>query len=565
MRFRMIIILIFLFTFISTSIYAASGNSVFVTNQSFHRSTTLFATPTPSNYNLTDGDATSFAAMYASGLPYYFMTPAYSPLKRINGYKVVPHSNNAIVAASATFTIGFYNSTNTLITQITNISGVNVTDVDIPTVSGVSRVIINCNNDVDCRLAEYQIYEAPPDTTAPSVPGNFLVNELDGKLSLSWNASTDNIGIQHYEVYKNGTLLTTTTSTSADVLGVNGTDIEVKVRAVDTSDNKSSFTSAIVKYPKDNLPPYEPIGLTVVITDYQATLSWSEHTATDFRRYKLYRNLTLVHSTPIGSKTTTTYTFTGLTNQSNYSLGVAAEDTSFNLSNIATINAYIAGTPPPVPSNLALTAGNGLINATWDTVTATDLTGYNVYVNGTKRNTTPLTSNSLEISGLTNNIAYTVKITAIDDDGNESAYSIAKIASPRAPLDVNSIGNGTSIRIVITGGSAPFSYTVGSTSGSFYDMDYLVTGLTPMTDYLITVTDDTGAIYSSTVSSGVYSGIIAPSVPSITGTMNSALGSFTDGGNIAVTIASAAGALLIIILLSIWAWRLTKKRLTESQ
>ena len=54
-----------------------------------------------------------------------------------------------------------------------------------------------------------------PDTQAPSVPQNLTANAPNPfQVNLSWNASTDNVGVTGYEVYRNGTLLTTRTTTT---------------------------------------------------------------------------------------------------------------------------------------------------------------------------------------------------------------------------------------------------------------------------------------------------------------------------------------------------------------
>jgi hypothetical protein len=542
----------------------AYGSPVLSTNHSFSRSTTLFGgSPSISNYNLTDNSNTSIAAMYASGVNYWFWnTTAFSPLKRIDGFKLVPASTNATDAASATFTLSFYNASNSLITSRTSISAVNTTNIDIPPVSGVSRIAFTCTGDVDCRIAEIQLYELPPDTQPPTTPTNFLVNPQDGKLALSWNPSTDNETVSHYEVYKDGNFLANTTNLNFDVIGPNGDNIEVKIRAVDESGNKSSFTTAQVTYPRDNVPPYQPIGLAIVVTDYQASLTWDEHTATDFKQYKLYKDLNFI--TAINNRLTNTYVFTSLNNNQTYSFGVQAVDTSLNASTISTISAKINGTPPPVPTGLTVTPGNGSLELNWDDVTASDLEGYNVYANGTKMNTTPIIGSFKTLNSLTNNLSYTIRISSVDSDENESLLSAPVTSVPKAPLNVDVIPNGTNARIIVTGGSAPFTYTINGTTAVSNDPDFIIGGLTPSTDYTITVTDDEGAVFTSTFDSYIYSGILSPPVPDLTDTINSALGTFTDGGTIGITIAIAAVSLLIIILLAFWAWRLTKKKLRSS-
>ena len=46
---------------------------------------------------------------------------------------------------------------------------------------------------------------APPDTTPPTTPGNVRVTGGIGKAELAWNASTDNVGVVKYDVYRSTT------------------------------------------------------------------------------------------------------------------------------------------------------------------------------------------------------------------------------------------------------------------------------------------------------------------------------------------------------------------------
>lgn len=61
----------------------------------------------------------------------------------------------------------------------------------------------------------------PADTQAPSQPTNLSVTgSTSSTVSLSWTASTDNVGISAYEIYVNGNYVTTVTSTSAVISGL---------------------------------------------------------------------------------------------------------------------------------------------------------------------------------------------------------------------------------------------------------------------------------------------------------------------------------------------------------
>ena len=55
----------------------------------------------------------------------------------------------------------------------------------------------------------------PPDTQPPTAPTNLVATAFSyHQINLAWTASTDNVGVVGYDIYRNGTLMDTTTSTS---------------------------------------------------------------------------------------------------------------------------------------------------------------------------------------------------------------------------------------------------------------------------------------------------------------------------------------------------------------
>ncbi|MEL6864603.1 MAG: S8 family serine peptidase [Bacteroidota bacterium] len=84
------------------------------------------------------------------------------------------------------------------------------------------------------------------DTTPPSQPTNLTVsNEQDTQVSLSWNASTDNVGVTGYEIFVDGTAIGTVAGTSANVTGLSVcTTYSFGVRALDAAGNASGIATA---------------------------------------------------------------------------------------------------------------------------------------------------------------------------------------------------------------------------------------------------------------------------------------------------------------------------------
>ena len=60
------------------------------------------------------------------------------------------------------------------------------------------------------QLAEFEVYgPATGDTQPPSAPTNLAFTQpASGQIRLTWNASTDNVGVTGYDIYANGVLRT---------------------------------------------------------------------------------------------------------------------------------------------------------------------------------------------------------------------------------------------------------------------------------------------------------------------------------------------------------------------
>jgi hypothetical protein len=97
----------------------------------------------------------------------------------------------------------------------------------------------------------------PADTQSPSAPTNLTASAPGStRVDLSWGASTDDVGVTGYEVFRDGALLTTVIGTShADTAVSPGTTYTYSVRARDAAGNRSAFSnSAIVTTPLVFLP-----------------------------------------------------------------------------------------------------------------------------------------------------------------------------------------------------------------------------------------------------------------------------------------------------------------------
>lgn len=87
-----------------------------------------------------------------------------------------------------------------------------------------------------------------PDTEAPQAPSGITAGKVTaGKVDISWNASTDNVGVTAYEVYLNGELYATVTGTGVQITGLKAGSYTVEVYAVDAAGNRSAAASFTLK------------------------------------------------------------------------------------------------------------------------------------------------------------------------------------------------------------------------------------------------------------------------------------------------------------------------------
>ncbi|RZS99127.1 S8 family serine peptidase [Aquimarina brevivitae] len=139
-------------------------------------------------------------------------------------------------------------------TQNTTVSG----SFTIPTTAldGATRMRVSMKYNgvpTPCEAFQYGEVEdytiviggTPPDTQAPTAPGSLTAADItQTTVSLSWNASSDNVGVTGYDVYRSNTVIATVTGTSYEVTGLTAdTAYSFRIKAKDEAGNESAFSN----------------------------------------------------------------------------------------------------------------------------------------------------------------------------------------------------------------------------------------------------------------------------------------------------------------------------------
>ncbi|MFD0696977.1 glycosyl hydrolase family 18 protein [Paenibacillus sp. GCM10027628] len=173
------------------------------------------------------------------------------------------------------------------------------------------------------------------DTQAPTVPANLKVTATTtSSISLSWTASTDNVGVAGYDVYKGTTLAGTVAGTTFTASGLTaGTSYSFTVKAKDAAGNASAASTAVTGTTQttssDTQAPTAPANLSSsALTSNSVTLSWTASSDNvGVTGYTIYQG-----TTSVGASAGTTFTVTGLAANTTYSFTVKASDAAGNSS-----------------------------------------------------------------------------------------------------------------------------------------------------------------------------------------------------------------------------------------
>jgi chitodextrinase len=283
----------------------------------------------------------------------------------------------------------------------------------------------------------------PTDDAAPSMPSGLAASGISQTgLSLSWNASRDNVGVVGYDVYRNGTKVASPTATNVGQAGLTcATSYSFGVAARDAAGNVSeraplsASTGACSSPPPpaDNAAPSAPTGLRVSgATGTSISLRWNASTDNvGVTGYRVFLS---------GAHTTTTpqpnATVSDLACGSAYTFEIDAVDAAGNRSGSASLTGSTNPCPddeaPSAPLNIIASRTATSIALSWSaSIDNVSVVGYGLYRAGAHVGTSNTTTGIF--SGLACNTNYTLAVDAFDAVGNRSSKSTVMVATTACP------------------------------------------------------------------------------------------------------------------------------------
>jgi chitodextrinase len=172
------------------------------------------------------------------------------------------------------------------------------------------------------------VQNAAADTTPPKAPSNLKASSIGTtQITLSWTASTDNVGVVGYDVYRDGTLIGQSLRPGSIDTGLSPATTHVYVvRARDAAGNTSAASSALTAK-TNGLPSPSSLKAAVVGTT-QVAFFWTPSTASaGIVGYDIYRDGVM-----IGRASLPNYLDSGLAPGTSHVYVVRARDAAGNRS-----------------------------------------------------------------------------------------------------------------------------------------------------------------------------------------------------------------------------------------
>ncbi|HDR7890380.1 lytic polysaccharide monooxygenase [Bacillus toyonensis] len=215
--------------------------------------------------------------------------------------------------------------------------------INVPTDRSGYHVILAVWDVADTANAFYNVIDVnlinnvKPDTEAPSIPNGIQTQKVTANsIELTWNTSTDNVGVKGYQIFRNGEMIDTVPGTHfIDKKLQPSTEYSYTVKAIDAAGNVSKESTALtakttVEAP-DTEAPTQPKELhSMGTTASSVDLMWSpsdDNVGVD--HYDIYREIEGTMK-KIATSNTTSYMDNNLLANKTYKYVVKAVDVAGN-------------------------------------------------------------------------------------------------------------------------------------------------------------------------------------------------------------------------------------------
>lgn len=343
------------------------------------------------------------------------------------------------------------------------------------------------------------------DAYAPTTPtGLQAVIRADGTVYLTWIASSDNVSVDGYNLYRNGEFIGNTVGTAYNDKNAEPGYHEYYVEAFDNEGNNSLYSDCVYA---DNMPPQKPILHISEITPMRISFKWDSEDNVEIDHFEIYKNGELFKETKSNE-----YMDNLVAAGDEYSYYVIAIDTSGNVSEASDTKKISAKNDEEKPqigiaAQTLTEASKSLKIVCTDDVMLSEL---NAEIKAPSSEewrfvkTQSLSQRSqivnLDLSNyLTDSGEYGIRISVADAAGNtetvESKFTHAK--NEMSEFKVTAVADGCSVRLdwASASDSSDVRYEIrrsghGETNKFITvtsDLSYVDNGLYPMENYAYTV------------------------------------------------------------------------------
>lgn len=176
-----------------------------------------------------------------------------------------------------------------------------------------------------------KVVQVTTDTTPPTVPAGLAGTAISPtQVNLTWSASTDNVGVTGYRVFRNAVSIGTSTTPSFSDTGLASyTLYTYTVAAYDAASNQSAQSGGVSVRTLDNIPPSAPgVPTFTSVTSHSATANWTA--ATDNAGVTSY-DVSFNGGAWVSAGNVLSYPLSGLAAVTSYTFAVRAHDAAGNI------------------------------------------------------------------------------------------------------------------------------------------------------------------------------------------------------------------------------------------